>query len=449
MPKKLFGTDGIRGVAGGLLTPGLAMRAGYGLAKVLVRRIKQPTKRPAIVVCRDCRLSSPMLMQALASGVTAGGADVWDLGIAPTPLVPFAVRKLKAKAGVMITASHNPVADNGLKFFGGNGIKILPGDERRIETAILGSKPITGTPKGGFGDVNRVDIEADYLKFLSRSVKASGNGKTLKVVLDCAYGATAGLAPRAFVNGGFEVVAICAKFDGNKINVNCGATNLVLLSRAVKRHKANLGLAFDGDGDRVLAIDEQGNTVNGDKIIALLATRLPRYKRQGSVVMTKMTNMGIEQGLRQQGVKMLRTEVGDINVLKAMLKAKLNLGGEQSGHIIMADKLPGGDGIHAGLQLAALVRSSKSPLSDMVGEYVEFPQQLTNLTVRDKSAWLRDKAFQKQLGNIRSDYQSVRFYLRPSGTENLVRVLTESQDADQCRRGNRAVCQAFRELDKK
>ena len=390
-----------------------------------------------------------MLLHALASGITAAGVDVLALGIAPTPLVPFSILKLAAVAGVMVTASHNPVQDNGLKFFGGKGLKIGAADETKIEAAILADKPIRGKPKGGFGAVRQVDMEPDYLKFLSRSVKSSANGKTLKVVLDCAYGATAVVAPKAFENFGSEVVAICDKFDGNKINVNCGATNLELLSQAVLRHKANLGLAFDGDGDRVLAVDEQAQTVNGDKIIALFAVRLRRYKKQGSVVMTKMTNMGIEQGLKQHGIQMLRTEVGDVNVLKAMLKAGLNLGGEQSGHIILADKLPAGDGIQAGLQLAAMLRSSAVPLSHLVREFIEYPQLLTNLNVRDKSAWLNDKGFNRQLDRIKSRYLDVRFYLRPSGTENLVRVLTESQDADQCRKGNQAVCQAFRALDKK
>jgi phosphoglucosamine mutase len=253
----------------------------------------------------------------------------------------------------------------------------------------------------------------------------------------------------AFDKAGFNVEAVNCEFDGSRVNVNCGATDLSHLSRQVRKSKADVGLAFDGDGDRVKAVDEYGHEVSGDRIIALFATRLPRYRKQGAAVMTQMTNMGVEEELLKRGIKLIRTEVGDIQVLTAMRRHKLNLGGEQSGHIILRDKVPSGDGILVGLQLAAMVRSLQQPLSSLVANFVEFPQKLVNLRVRDRLAWRNDKKFNHEYKKLRNKYTDVRFYLRPSGTEDVVRVLTESRLPERCEAANAVLCEALLRWDKR
>lgn len=444
---RYFGTDGIRGRAGMVLSPELAMRTGYGLAMELApaRGSYARRNRPQVVVGHDTRLSADMLRNALMSGLALGGIDSLDIGMVPTPVVPQVVMARSALAGVMITASHNPVADNGIKVFGPDGLKLNGSTELAIERWIDREGRISVADQQHFGTDNDEDVSAFYLNRLRRAVRSATIGKGLRIVLDCANGATSELAGIAFEQAGHDCQVICNELDGSKVNVKCGATDLGKLRRAVRSSGAQLGLAFDGDGDRVLAVDEQGRPVSGDRIIALFATRLNRYRSQGGVVMTHMTNMGVEQALALRGVKMLRTEVGDINVMNSMLEHGINLGGEQSGHIIMRDKAPSGDGILVGLQLASLLARASMPLSEMVAEFVEYPQLLTNLQVRDKRAWVKDRRVKRELDQVRSSFNNVRFYLRPSGTENVVRVLTECQDRKHCEAGNRAACAVFNE----
>ncbi|MDQ3023909.1 MAG: phosphoglucosamine mutase, partial [bacterium] len=411
-----FGTDGIRGRAGDVLTAELALRAAGGFATTLTGRGR--VGRPAVVVGRDPRLSSPMLLSATEAGLMQAGCDVIDIGIVPTPVVPFALLSRKVSGGVMITASHNPVPDNGIKFFGADGFKIASAVEKAIDRAIDTEMQAVNE----FGSAQKYDAQPSYLAFLGKVLRNAGNGIALKVVLDCAYGAASELAPVAFLQAGFDIDVINGKFDGSRINVKCGATDLAMLSARVKRSRADLGLAFDGDGDRVLAVDHLGRAVSGDKIIALLATRVASYKKQGAVVMTQMTNLGVEEELARQGIRMLRTEVGDIQVLNAMRKAGLSLGGEQSGHVIMGDISTSGDGILTGLRVAELVRKAKKPLAALAAVYPEFAQQLTNLQVNDRESWRTNKALARELAWIRGQYSDVRFYLRPSGTESLIRV---------------------------
>ena len=442
---RYFGTDGIRGKAGGPLTAGLVLRAAQSFALAICgSRGFRRNGRPQVVLARDSRLSSPMLAAAAAGGVAAAGVDVLDLGIAPTPMVPLLILQQRSSGGLMITASHNPVEDNGVKFFAGDGRKIPSDLEARIEEDLDSGSPKFAAPGIHFGQLNRLNPRRHYLKFVHGKLRRPRQPK-LKVVLDCAWGATAELAPVVFADYGFRVSAINDRFDGSRVNVKCGATDLAQLSTAVKTRGAGLGLAFDGDGDRVLAVDADGSTVNGDKLIALFSTRLRRYRRQGGVVMTRMTNMAIEQALAGHGISLHRTEVGDINVVNEMERSGLSLGGEQSGHIIMADKLPAGDGILAGLQLALLVNRNSRGLAELVEQFEEYPQHLTNLEIRDKSAWQQDRKFRNRLQVIQDGFSDVRFYLRPSGTENLVRVLTEALDGRRSKEANRLVCQAFRE----
>jgi phosphoglucosamine mutase len=444
-----FGTDGIRGRAGTDLTPELVLRATYGLSRELkARGSYQPKQRPSVVIGQDSRLSSPLLATAAASGLMLGGFDVQRLGIVPTPVVAQAILRQNAAGGVMVTASHNPVPDNGIKFFGPDGMKLSADMERAISATIQAPGRLMVSDRQYFGTESNDDPAAAYLRFVKSAVRSRGNGKPMKVVLDCAYGATGRLAPLAFEQAGFDIVAINTAANGNRINVKCGATDLGPISRRVKREGANLGLAFDGDGDRVKAVDENGVEVNGDKLIALFALNVKRYREQGAVIMTHMTNMGVEQALKRNKIAMIRTDVGDIKVLAEMLKRKLDLGGEQSGHIILRNHLPGGDGILAGLLLATILRRKGRPLSELAAPFEEYPQILTNLQVKDNSGWKSDKRFLSKLDRVRASYAEARAYLRPSGTEKgLIRVLTEARDPVLCKASNEAICAEFLSWD--
>jgi len=445
---RYFGTDGIRGRAGAMLTPELALRAAFGFAQMAADGQRfRARQRPLIVVGCDSRLSSPMLEAAVCSGIALAGCDALRLAIVPTPVVPLMVLAQKAAGGVMITASHNPIEDNGIKLFGGDGLKISPARGVQIERVIDQPEQCRVPQEMRFGELKPLNPKPGYLAFVKRALGIRPGGAALRIVLDCAYGATCELAPAAFASAGFKVLPIHAEFDGARVNVQCGATSLAALSAQVLKSRADFGLAFDGDGDRVLAIDHAGRPVNGDQIIALFATRLPRYRREGAIVMTQMTNMGVEEALEQRGIKLLRTDVGDTLVLEELIRRDLHLGGEQSGHVIMRDKLPTGDGILAGLQLALLVRRAGKPLADLAAEFPQYPQQLTNLKVRDRKAWQRDQQFRREFASVRAHFRKVRFYLRPSGTEDLVRVLTEARDHELCRLGNEAACAVFAAWD--
>lgn len=450
MPKRYFGTDGIRGRAGTTLTPELALRAAFGMACCITGgKNYYPANRPQVVLGRDSRLSSPMLAAAVQSGLNLGGCDVIDIGIVPTPAVTYMVLRGHHAGGVMITASHNPIEDNGIKFFGPTGFKLEARDEEAVEAVIGSPGAVTTQNEIHYGAEYQVDPAPDYLAALRAAVPSNHKARAYKVVLDCAHGATSLLAPIAFERAGYDVHAINNRFNGELINVKCGATDLQALSHAVRQTGAELGLAFDGDGDRMLAVDHDGKPVSGDKIIALFATRLPRYRRQGAVVMTHMTNVGVELALAAKDVKMVRTEVGDVKVLEAMLRHNLNLGGEQSGHIIMLDKSRAGDGILAGLQLAGLLRAARQPLAELAAQFPEYPQLLTNLTVHDKQAWQQDPGLKREIAKAQRNFKGVRFYLRPSGTENLVRVLTEALDDQQCHEANLAICELLAAWDRR
>lgn len=440
--RQYFGTDGIRGRAGESLTPELALRSGYGFGCLVAppaRRYNAKTQ-PVVLLGRDPRLSSPMLASAISSGLMLAGCDVVDMGIVPTPVVALMTPRYKAAGGVMITASHNPVPDNGLKFFGPDGYKLSEAQECAIEAAINSAGRISVAGQQLYGLHAWHDPQDDYLAWLRRSLKYKAGGRALSIVLDCAHGAASELAPLAFREAGHSVHSICAVPDGDKINVKCGATHLERVAREVRRTGADLGLAFDGDGDRVLAVDGQGRAVSGDVIIALFALNIPRYKKQGRAVMTQMTNLGVEEALAARGVQMLRTEVGDIQVMAGLRENGLELGGEQSGHIIMRDLAPGGDGILAGLRLAQILGGSKQSLTELAAQFPQYPQKLTNLKVADKTAWQRDRALQKKIAAVRKSYPQVRFYLRPSGTEQLIRVLTESKERSTCDQANAEIC---------
>lgn len=428
MPK-LFGTDGVRGVANRDLTPDLALALGRAAGRVLLGETKD------VFVGRDSRLSGPMLESALVAGLCSAGANVRLLGIVPTPAVALITVQEGGRFGAMISASHNPVPDNGIKFFADTGTKI-PGD---VEAAIeqrLSETPDhlpTGAEVGGAAPYEEGVLH--YVDHLLNSSQQSLSG--LKVVLDCAFGSASLIGPRVFAEAGAEVIAINAEPDGARINVDCGSTSLGGLADRVVEEGAHLGLAFDGDADRVLAIDESGEAIDGDRIIAISAVAMQAGGRlkHDLVVATVMANLGFRRYMAQHGVEVIEVPVGDRYVVEAMLEHGASLGGEQSGHIIFTEYGSTGDGILAGLQLAGIVSTSGAPLSSLAGAYETVPQVLINVPVArrddlESAAGLWDdvRSAEASLG------QEGRVLLRPSGTEPLIRVMVEAVSAADAQR---------------
>jgi len=421
--KSLFGTDGVRGVANRDLTPDLALALGRAAATVLA------PSGGALVVGRDTRLSGPMLEAALTAGLCSSGADVLRAGIVPTPAVAFLTLDERAPAGAVISASHNPVPDNGIKFFSAEGLKTSEETEAQIEAAA--TSPSTELPTGiGVGAVTDLENAGDrYVDHLLESLPTNLDG--VRVVLDCAYGAAFQLAPRAFREAGAEVHAIHAEPDGSRINVDCGSTSMKELARVVVGEGADVGFAFDGDADRVLAVDERGEEVDGDRILGLLATHLmdEGELKDGVVVATVMSNLGFIRALEERGIEVVAAPVGDKFVALEMAQRGAVLGGEQSGHVIFAKHSTTGDGTLTGLQLAALVKNSDGPLSKLAHFFEPFPQVLINVEVRDRDGlttatrvWEAVATAEASLGD------EGRVLLRPSGTEPLVRVMVEAAD---------------------
>ena len=420
---KLFGTDGIRGVANRDLTPDLVL-ALWRAAGVVA------AEGGTVVVGRDTRVSGPMLESALVAGLCSAGASVRLAGILPTPAVAFLTQQEKAQAGAVISASHNPVPDNGIKFFSSDGYKLGGDLEEAIEEAM--ADPSTDLPTGpDVGTADRIEDASDlYVDHLLRSVDEPLAG--LRVVLDCAYGAAFEIGPRVFKEAGATVTALHAEPDGRRINVACGSTDLAELANQVRAHGADMGFGFDGDADRVLAIDERGDEVDGDRIIALSALQL---KEKGGlakdlVVGTVMANLGFRRALAERGIEVLTAPVGDRFVVEQMRESGAVLGGEQSGHVIFAEHSTTGDGILTALQVASAVAASDATLSSLAHVFEPFPQVLINVPVRDRSGlegaeqlWERVRAAEGTLG------EDGRVLLRASGTEQLVRVMVEAEDA--------------------
>ncbi|MFN2586981.1 MAG: phosphoglucosamine mutase [Actinomycetota bacterium] len=420
---RLFGTDGVRGVANRDLTPDLALALGRAAGTVLA------PGRGRVVVGRDTRLSGPMLQGALTAGLCSAGADVLDAGILPTPGVAWLTRAENAAAGAVVSASHNPVADNGIKFFSAVGSKISGDEEAAIE-ALVASPPAdlpdgeaVGRPAGV------ADAQGRYVEHLAGAVDGSLAG--LRVVLDCAYGAAWKVGPEAFARAGAEVAAIHAEPDGARINVDCGSTSLDDLAKTVVAEGAALGLGFDGDADRALAVDETGSVVDGDRIIALAALRLHETGRLpgGIVVTTVMANLGLRRALEGAGIHVVTVPVGDRHVAEAMAEHDAVLGGEQSGHVIFAEHATTGDGVLTGLKLAAIVAGASRPLSQLAAVFEPYPQVLLNVSIGDRrrldsadALWDRVRIAEEELG------ETGRVLLRASGTEPVVRVMVEAAD---------------------
>jgi phosphoglucosamine mutase len=439
MPR-LFGTDGVRGVANRDLTPDLALAMGRAAGIILASDSRE------VVVGRDTRLSGPMLEAALTAGLASAGVQVRSAGIVPTPAVAFLTVEEKAAAGAVISASHNPVPDNGIKFFSAEGVKIPTGAEEEIERAM--AAPRTDLPTGtGLGSIEVLeDAESRYVDHLLGTLESPLKG--LRVVLDCAYGAAYRVAPRVFREAGADVTALHAEADGSMINVECGSTDLRKLAEVVVSEGADLGLAFDGDADRVLAVDERGRHVDGDELIAMLALRLLERGelRRDTVVATVMANLGFRRALEDRGVSVVETPVGDKYVSEEMISSGAVLGGEQSGHIIFGRYSTTGDGLLAGLQVAQIVDGSDETLSKLAAVFDPYPQVLINVPVTstkgfeaDEELWTAVKDGERRLGD------TGRILLRPSGTEPVVRVMVEAFDDETARSTAESLADIVRE----
>ena len=420
---RLFGTDGIRGVANRDLTPDLALALGRAAGRVLAREGGE------IVVGRDTRLSGPMLEAALVAGVASAGVHVRSAGIVPTPAVAYLTVDEKAAAGSVISASHNPVPDNGIKFFSAEGVKIATGAEEEIERLM--QEPPGDLPTGvGVGTIEPLDdAESRYVSHLLATLERPLTG--LRVVLDCAYGAAFHVAPQAFREAGAEVTALHAEPDGARINVECGSTDLRRLAEVVIAEGADIGLAFDGDADRVLAVDERGRHVDGDELIAMLALDLLERGTltNSTVVATVMANLGFRRKLEEHGIAVVETPVGDRFVAEEMATVGSVLGGEQSGHIIFGHHSTTGDGTLAGLQIAQIVATSDETLSHLASIFDPYPQVLINVPVASKEGLDTDEVLWDQVrDHERKLGESGRILLRPSGTEPVIRVMVEAVD---------------------
>jgi phosphoglucosamine mutase len=430
----LFGTDGIRGVANEPpLTPDLAHRVGRELAATLAAQ--HGGERVRVVIGRDTRRSGPLLEASIVSGLLSAGADCFAVGVLPTPGIALLTRALDAHGGIVLSASHNPFEDNGIKLFSSEGMKFPDAWEEQIEARLQGPD---SAPRASGARIGRLvtyaRAEADYVDFLVRCVALDLAGLTL--VLDCAHGATHRVAPRVFRRLGARVLTLCARPDGTNINAGCGALHPEGLRRQVTAVGADVGFAFDGDGDRLISVDHQGEVRDGDYALAIAGRHMAERGRlkANTVVTTVMANLGLDEALTAAGIQVVKTQVGDRYVHEEMLRLGANLGGEQSGHLLFSDHAPTGDGILSALSLLAVMRETGEPLAALAGCMRKFPQVLVNVAVArkppiDSLAGLgeRRRAFERELRG------SGRILIRFSGTEPLARIMIEGADAARIR----------------
>ncbi|MEU4131872.1 phosphoglucosamine mutase [Streptomyces wuyuanensis] len=435
---RLFGTDGVRGVANADLTAELALGLSVAAAHVLAEAGTFEGHRPTAVVGRDPRASGEFLEAAVVAGLASAGVDVLRVGVLPTPAVAYLTGALGADLGVMLSASHNAMPDNGIKFFARGGHKLADELEDRIEAVYEEHR--TGAPwdrptGAGVGRVR--DYDEGFDKYVAHLIAVLPNRLDgLKVVLDEAHGAAARVSPEAFARAGAEVVTIGAEPDGLNINDNCGSTHLGLLKAAVVDHKADFGIAHDGDADRCLAVDAEGNEIDGDQILAVLALAMREAGtlRGNTVVATVMSNLGFKLAMEREGVELVQTAVGDRYVLESMKEHGYALGGEQSGHVIVLDHATTGDGTLTGLMLAARVVATGRSLAELAAVMDRLPQVLVNVPDVDKSRVSSSAELAAAVTDAERELGTTgRVLLRPSGTEPLVRVMVEAADIEQAR----------------
>jgi phosphoglucosamine mutase len=425
---RLFGTDGVRGVANRDITVDLALNLAKAAASVLGEQARNEGRRPIAVLGRDPRISGEYLSAAFAAGLASCGVDVFDAGVVPTPATAFLTADMNADFGVMISASHNPAPDNGIKIFAAGGHKLADEVEDQIEAAM--SNPALSPIGSAVGRVQRfADAEDRYIVHLLGAIPNSLEG--LKIVLDCAHGAASAISPQVFVNSGAEVIVIGNEPDGLNINAGFGSTHLSALQAAVLEHKADMGFAHDGDADRVLAVDSKGAIVDGDQLMAILALALKANGQlaRNTLVATVMSNLGLRISMQEAGIDMIETKVGDRYVLEQIREGGFTLGGEQSGHIIFSRFATTGDGILTGLMVASEVKRTGKSLSELAAQMKTYPQVLVNIKGVDKTKVETDKGLQEIVSEAAAELgQTGRVLLRASGTENLVRVMVEAAD---------------------
>lgn len=431
MKLKYFGTDGVRGVANQDLSPELAFRVGRAGGYVLTRHSDR--KRPQVLVSRDTRISGQMLENALVAGLLSVGIEVLRLGVVTTPGVAYLVRAQEADAGVMITASHNPIQYNGIKYFGGDGFKLS--DELEYEIEQILDAPQDNLPRpsdDGLGTVEDYKEGAlKYTSFLEQTISTELTG--LKVVVDAANGATSDFVSNLFADVDVDFVPINDNPDGLNTNLNCGSTHPEGLQKAVVENQADLGIAFDGDGDRCIAVDADGNLVDGDKIMYICGKNMDENGRlkKDTVVTTVMSNLGMYKALEAHGMKSVKTKVGDRYVVEEMLKNGYNLGGEQSGHIIFLDHNTTGDGMLTALQLLQVMKTTGKSLAELASDVTTYPQELVNIKVADKQAAMKNEKLLAVIKEVEAEMNGDgRVLVRPSGTEPLLRIMAEAPTKD-------------------
>lgn len=423
--RKYFGTDGIRGRVGdGAITPEFVLKLGWAIGRVLAQE-----KNSKVLIGKDTRISGYMFESALQAGLSAAGVDIYLLGPMPTPAVAYLTRTFHAQAGIVISASHNPYHDNGIKFFSGQGTKLS--DEIELQIEAMMDQPLETVDSAFLGKAHRVDDAAGrYIEFCKSTISSGVDLVDLKLVVDCANGATYHIAPNVLKELGADIVVMGAEPDGLNINQNCGSTEPRLLQAAVLEHKADLGLALDGDGDRLIMVDHEGQVVDGDELLFIIARAKQRTgSGQTAIVGTQMSNLGLEHALERHDMTLHRAQVGDRYVMEKLKATGGIVGGEASGHIICLDKTSTGDGIVAALQVLAEMQQTKSSLHKLRSLVTKYPQRLINIRVKKMIDLANNddviaavKAVEAKLGN------DGRVLLRASGTEPVIRVMVEGKD---------------------
>jgi phosphoglucosamine mutase len=444
---KYFGTDGIRGYVGSsYINPEFMLKLGWAVGRVLIAK----DRRKKVLIGKDTRISGYMLESALEAGLSAAGVDVRLLGPMPTPAIAYLTQTLRATAGIVISASHNLFEDNGVKFFSADGTKLPNSFELAIEAEI--DKKMVIVPSAHLGKAMRInDAPGRYIEFCKSTIPSLTRLSGLKLVVDCANGATYHTAPNVFIELGAEVSIIGDKPDGFNINQNCGATSTDSLRRKVLALGADLGIALDGDGDRVILIDSEGQIVNGDQIIYIIAKdRHSRGLLYGGVVGTLMSNYGLEQALAKLNIPFCRTMVGDRYVLEELKKHDWKIGGESSGHVVCLDKTTTGDGIIAALQVLAIMVKQEKTLQELVREIMMFPQSLINLPTQDAASLAKNPNVQDAVAALDLQLKGKgRVLLRPSGTEPLLRVMVEGIDKQEVHSQAQQLIDEISEIEQK
>ena len=446
MTRKYFGTDGVRGKVGETpITPDLVMRLGYAAGKVLAAGRRSAREHPAVLIGKDTRVSGYMLESALEAGLSAAGVDVLLVGPMPTPAVAYLTRALRLSAGIVISASHNPYDDNGIKFFSGAGAKLPDAVESAIEREL--GRPLKCMASAKLGKARRIDDAAGrYIEFCKTAFPPHLHLRGMRIVVDCANGAAYHIAPHVFHELGADVETVGASPDGFNINDGVGTANPRALQAAVQRHRADLGLAFDGDGDRLVMVDAGGRLYDGDQLLYVIARqRKQAGELKGGVVGTQMSNLALERALAKLRIPFARARVGDRYVLELLHRRGWRLGGENSGHIVCLDKHTTGDGIISALQVLHALVENRTTLAKAAGALALYPQALINVRMRGNAGALKHREVKRTVAAAEADLDGGgRVLLRPSGTEPVIRVMVEGKSTAQVQRWAQRIAAAVR-----